>query len=158
MVSILVLSATEIYIQSIKWMNVHVQETFQSTFKLISIVRQVLYSDIPPAAYKSEDLIACSSLCDCSACQFKETNQATHSVMISAQKLHQFVNTNWFSTINCHGHISMNLQRVPLRCLNFLLGLFQGKLYLWVKTTSCPVTDNSCPWTSLNNAALQRNI
>jgi hypothetical protein len=40
-VSVLVLIATEIFIQSIKWKKV--QEIFQGTFKLISIVGQVLY-------------------------------------------------------------------------------------------------------------------
>jgi hypothetical protein len=41
MVSVLVLIATEIFIHNIKWMEV--QEIFQGTFKLISILGQVLY-------------------------------------------------------------------------------------------------------------------
>jgi len=41
MVSILVLIATEIFIQSIEWMKI--QEIFQGTFKFISIMGQVLY-------------------------------------------------------------------------------------------------------------------
>jgi hypothetical protein len=41
MVSILSLIATKIFIQSIKWMDI--QEIFQSMFKLISVIRQVLY-------------------------------------------------------------------------------------------------------------------
>ena len=40
MVSVLVLIVTEIFIQSTKWMKV--QEIFQGTFKLISIMGQVL--------------------------------------------------------------------------------------------------------------------
>jgi hypothetical protein len=41
MVSILNLITTKIFIQIIKRMNI--KEIFQSTFKLISIMRQVLY-------------------------------------------------------------------------------------------------------------------
>jgi hypothetical protein len=81
------------------------------------------------------------------------------TLMISAWKVLQFMNTNWFSsTTNSHEHISVSLQSVPLQCSSSLLELFQGKLYLWVKTTSCSETDNSCLQTYLNTTALQCNI
>jgi hypothetical protein len=61
MVGILVLIATEIFIQSIKWMKV--QEIFQGTFKLISFMGQVLYLSRQTTEYLDPRIVRSLLVC-----------------------------------------------------------------------------------------------